>query len=48
MPQSRDTGPGVITTAGVGFPVEDFERYVREIPVPRPNSTHAKPRMRGR
>ncbi|HZP53909.1 Ni/Fe hydrogenase subunit alpha [Actinocrinis sp.] len=37
-----ESGLGVITTAGVGFPLEDFEHYVSESQVPHSTALHAK------
>ncbi|HEU5355127.1 MAG TPA: Ni/Fe hydrogenase subunit alpha [Actinocrinis sp.] len=37
-----DAGSGVITTAGIGFPVSDFEYFVAESQVPHSTALHAK------
>jgi sulfhydrogenase subunit alpha len=40
-----EAGSGVVTTAGVGFPLADFESYVSEFQVPHSTALHA--RLRG-
>ncbi|MBS2961522.1 Ni/Fe hydrogenase subunit alpha [Actinocrinis puniceicyclus] len=40
-----DAGDGVITTAGIGFPLEDFEHFVSETQVAHSTALHA--RLRG-
>jgi coenzyme F420-reducing hydrogenase alpha subunit len=37
-----DAGSGVVSTAGIGFPVSDFEHFVSESQVPHSTALHAK------
>lgn len=37
-----DAGAGVITTAGIGFPLPDFEHHISEVQVPHSTAPHAK------
>ena len=37
-----DAGSGVVTTAGIGFPLPDFEHYISEMQVPHSTALHAR------